>query len=688
MSKRKWSCFGGSLIVVVVFVLFLCPFSRAADGTVDDYQKITEGVGGFTGTLTNGDNFGSAVASLGDLDGDGIGDLAVGAQYYKDGDFRKGAIWIMFMNADGTVKSYQEISDAEGDFTGTLNGYAVFGSEIACLGDLDGDGGTACAIAVGTFSDDDGASNAGAVWILFLGTDGKVDAYQKISNTQGDFGGTLGINNYFGTSVASLGDLDGDGVTDLAVGADHDNDGGEYGAFRGAVWILFMNSDGTVKEEQKISDTAGDFTGTLEDRDFFGSSVVCLGDLDGNGGSAVTLAVGAPEGSSAYDDEGAVWILFLGTDGKVDGYQKISDTEGDFTGELDGVDVFGCSVTSLGDLDGDGITDLAVGAYGDDDGDGGAGAVWILFLGTDGKVDGYQKISDTEGDFTGTLDTADCFGWSVASLGDLNGDNITELAVGAVGSKDGDDSIGAVWILFMERSDSDDIDPNAFDGWGDVSDSMSFYVVDANDNGYWVTKKVIEATTNLIDGHCTTAKGSQLPHYHFESDFTPTQTADANRYWDWYYDTIGGSAIRLTDASNTVDGLAYAFDEYGTYGDCTASYRYWPIPCEATNHLIEDLLFWQGPPQNCRAGDRIVYKDGEDIYQHAGIIRGIAGQNEPNQLEWKFQYGGVYRWDNSLATDRFAIPGCSDLTLPDGSSPSGTWDPNDWDSGSAEIYYD
>ncbi len=56
---------------------------------------------------------------------------------------------------------------------------------------------------------------------------------------------------------------------DLAVGARQDDDGGEN---RGAVWVLFLNTDGTVKSHPKISDTEGDFTGILDDYDSFGAS--------------------------------------------------------------------------------------------------------------------------------------------------------------------------------------------------------------------------------------------------------------------------------------------------------------------------------------------------------------------------------------------------------------------------------
>ncbi|MCH8251540.1 MAG: IPTL-CTERM sorting domain-containing protein [Planctomycetes bacterium] len=145
-----------------------------------------------------------------------------------------------------------------------------------------------------------------------------------------------------------------------------------------------------------------------------------------------------------------MWILFLNTDGTVKSHQKISDTEGGFTGILDNIDRFGISVASLGDLDGDGASDLAVGAVRDDDGGFERGAVWVLFLNSDGTVKSHQKISDTEGGFTGTLDNGDCFGFSVASLGDLDGDGVTDLAVGAIADDDGGFDRGAVWVLFLD----------------------------------------------------------------------------------------------------------------------------------------------------------------------------------------------------------------------------------------------
>ena len=78
-----------------------------------------------------------------------------------------------------------------------------------------------------------------------------VQSFQKISGIQGGFVGMLDHDDYFGSSMAFIGDLNGDGVVDLAVGAPYDDDGGSN---RGAVYVLFMNTDGTVMSScQKAS---------------------------------------------------------------------------------------------------------------------------------------------------------------------------------------------------------------------------------------------------------------------------------------------------------------------------------------------------------------------------------------------------------------------------------------------------
>ena len=261
------------------------------------------------------------------------------------------------------------------------------------IGDLDGDGVTE--LVVGAFLDDDGGTDKGAVYVLFMNLDGTVKSVQKISDTAGGFAGNLAAQDVFGITVAGLGDLDWDGNPDVAVGAGVAAPGAGN---IGAIYVLFLNANGTVKAVQKTPGVIPEVQ--------FARSLATLGDLDGDG--VTDLVAGAPLDGDGGPGRGAVWILFLNADGTVKATQKISDTEGGFTGVLDDSDNSGFSAAGLGDLDGDGVSDLAVGAILDDDVDDGGvplnqGAVWILFMNIDGTVKSHQKISDTAGNFGGTL---------------------------------------------------------------------------------------------------------------------------------------------------------------------------------------------------------------------------------------------------------------------------------------------
>jgi len=433
--------------------------SPAGPGSVVTQSKISQSQGGFAGALEDLDQFGDGLASIGDLDGDGIGDLAVGATGADRGGLNSGALWILFMNADGTVRESRRTNDGTAGFgvgisgegyQGALPYASALGAAITGLGDLDGDG--IPDLAVGAPELDTPAlacagfitsCDRGGYFVLFMRADG-IPASSVRMSAEENFGFLLFPQDELGRSLAGLGDLDGDGVPDLAAGSPG-YDGA--GTDAGALFIILNDEDGTPRLELCISPGVNGFDGELTPGGRFGESCAVLGDLDGDG--VVDLAVGANQDTDGGPGRGAVWILFLNADGTVKDEQKISMLSGGFAGALADGDRFGSSLAVVGDVDADGVVDLAVGAALDDDGGSASGAVWILFLNPDGTVKAERKLSSTSGGLAG-ISGGDHFGGSVAGVGDIDGDGLNDLAVGAPQDGDGGEKRGAVWLLSLD----------------------------------------------------------------------------------------------------------------------------------------------------------------------------------------------------------------------------------------------
>ncbi len=258
-----------------------------------------------------------------------------------------------------------------------------------------------------------------------------------------DRGGGLEPGDHFGRSIVALGDTNGDGSDEFLVGAD----GGQHsGAASGSVWIVSIDDHNTLSVNAVIRSGENGFEGhALAGPELFGYATARVGDLDGDGVSEI--AVGAPNFGTTFNtsNEGAVWILFLRADFTVQREVRITPSECEAFDWIPGAnDNFGNSLAALGDLDGDGTVDLAVGTH--DAGDE-RGEVAILFLRPDGSCRATRRIASGLGGFSGELRVGDHFGRGLAAIGDLDGDGVSDLVVGAPGDDTFAADAGAIWVL-------------------------------------------------------------------------------------------------------------------------------------------------------------------------------------------------------------------------------------------------
>ena len=293
-----------------------------ANGSVKSTATIKDGVTNAP-DLTAGDRYGTDIANMGDLDGDGINDIAVGADHDSSNGDDKGAVYIHYLNSNGSLKE-----DTVKIRHGTTNGPDIhsrggYGNAVENIGDLDGDG--VNDMAVGESSDGTHGGR-GYLHIHLMNADESIKSTNEIdpyssSDMPGDKTSSSGV--HFASSIVNIGDHNNDGVDDLAIGASmegywSDTDGVEgldYQMGKGAVYILHMKTDGTIKESFRINEDTQNGPSLVTHNNSiccsgggqFGSSMASV-DIDGNG--IRELIVGAPSDNTVGTYEGSVWIIY------------------------------------------------------------------------------------------------------------------------------------------------------------------------------------------------------------------------------------------------------------------------------------------------------------------------------------------------------------------------------------------
>ena len=310
--------------------------------------------------IVEGDEAGGSVGSAGDLNGDGVDDIVIGARFASPGGKdMAGQSYIVFGRTTGFEPTLElgSLNGENGFRVDGVRSHDVSGESVNTVGDVNADG--ISDIVIGAISAEPGeVPSVGAYYVIFGRAAGYTRSYD-LESLDGESGFVIwGAHSYtsFGSAASAAGDVNGDGVADIVLGAQW---GGSTN--NGEGYVVFGSAVGFAPEMHVSSlDTDDGFIlPGWQTNEYNGSSVSGVGDVNGDG--IDDFALGAP---GQPDGKGKVYLVF-GTKSGFPSSVDLSNLDGTNGTMILGAysnNSAGTSVSPAGDYNNDGVDDLFISA--------------------------------------------------------------------------------------------------------------------------------------------------------------------------------------------------------------------------------------------------------------------------------------------------------------------------------------
>ena len=411
--------------------------------------SVLNGRNGFTIQGVSQDGLlGDAVSDGGDINGDGLADILVGARNADvDGDNNQGQVSVIFGSNDGFSDRIR-VDELDGNNGFVIDGVREeqrFGTSVSFAGDVNGD--DISDIVIGANNTNDGRGDS---YIIF----GRSSFDESVDLT--DLDGSNGFKvdgitegDRFGTAVSEAGDVNNDGIDDILITAISVDANGNEDA--GAGYVIFGNEDGFPDDLDltTINGTNGFALNGISADDFTGFSA--SGGEDFNGDDIDDLLISSPQiDPGGRDRAGRTYVVFGREDGFADelDLSTIGGDNGFTINGIDAGDASGFSVSAAGDVNNDGIADIGIGAPSADGSNENAGQSYIVYGSETGSTEPFIVLDDLDGSNGFAINGAevdDQLGTSISAAGDVNNDDIDDFIIGAVGGSNG---AGTSYVVF------------------------------------------------------------------------------------------------------------------------------------------------------------------------------------------------------------------------------------------------